>query len=181
MSVLGSAGSDAGAGSPGLGWCPRTRPSPALGRCSPLILRWDLRLVKVPGSTAGLIMRASFTSPGIRRFTAVSVREHRHLVCHPFFNGVLHVCIHNRIPLPKAHKGNNTTTKRELKALKQQRDVIYELELNSTDHRGNTLEVSTVVQQINATAQLMDHLQKTILLAKTQCSLKNPKLQTRIP
>ena len=91
------------------------------------------------------------------------------------------MCIHNRIPLPKAHKGNNTTTKRELKALKQQRDVIYDLELNSTDHRGNTLEVSTVVQQINATAQLMDHLQKTILLAKTQCSLKNPRLQTRIP
>ena len=38
-----------------------------------------------------------------------------------------------------------------------------------------------MVQQINATAQLMDHLQKKILLAKTQCSLKNPKLQTRIP
>ena len=106
ISVLESAGSDAGACSPCLGWCPGTRPVPALGRCSPLVLRWDLRLVKVPGSTAGLIMRASFTSPGIRRFTAVSVREHRHLACHPFFNGVLHVCIHNRIPLPKAHKGN---------------------------------------------------------------------------
>jgi len=65
-----------------------------------------------------------------------------------------------------------------LEALKQQRDVIYELELNSTHHYE---EVSTVVQQINATAQLMDHLQKKILLAKTQCGLKATRLQTRIP
>ena len=126
-------------------------------------------------------MRASFISPGIRQFTTDSVRELRHLVWHPGFNGVLHVCIHNRVPQPKAPKGNNTTTKRGLKALKGQRDVVHEMELNNIDHRGNTLEVSTVVQQINATAQLMDHLQKKILLAKTQCSLKNPKLQTRIP
>ena len=86
------------------------------------------------------------------------------------------MCIRNPVPQPNPPKGNNATAMRGLQALKEKQDLLHEMELTRLDRHGNTLDVSTVVQEINATAQLMEQLQNAILLAMTKWRLKHPKI-----
>ena len=94
---------------------------------------------------------------------------------------MLHACIRNRVPKSKAPKGNNTTAMRGSKALKEKQDLLREMELHNIDRRGNTLDVSTVVEEINATAKLMEQLLHATQLAKTQWRLKHPKISKTNP